>query len=392
MFLKKLELYCFRNYTHLCFFPSSYNLIVGDNGHGKTNLLEALVLLAYGRSFRAHLPESLVQENKTFARISAQIMKENKNSLLQLSLDVSGKKHFWINQKKSTKPCVSKELPLIVFNPESLVLLKGSAEHRRWWLDHWLSLQGHSLSVQEFKKALLQKNGALKQIRKGLVSGKKACSLLESLNEVFIEKSLNLMKMRKKTLQELSAFLREGGSFIFRGKKRGSLHENLSIEIAYLTKENEMDDDKDEELAFRKQVADNFFREQEAGVSLYGAHRDDFKVFFRGRDSRYFCSQGQQRGLLLALKMAQILWLHHVQKTPCLLLLDDVFSEIDKHLVLNLLHFLDEIPSQVILTSVKTPSFLNRKKFQVFNLYEGVLRKEKISERRAQPLDKLPSL
>lgn len=144
---------------------------------------------------------------------------------------------------------------------------------------------------------------------------------------------------------------------------------------------------KEEEKVFRKQVADNFFLEQEAGISLYGAHRDDFKVFFREKDSWYFCSQGQQRGLLLVLKIAQILWLHYIQKTSCLLLLDDVFSEIDKHLVLNLLHFLDEIPSQIILTSVKTPSFLNRKKFQVFNLYEGVLRKENLSERRAQPFD-----
>lgn len=204
MFLKKVEIQCFRNYTHLCFFPFSHNLIVGDNGHGKTNLLEALVLLAYGRSFRAHLPESFVQEGKTSARISVQTIRENKSSLLQISLDKSGKKQFWINQKRSSGFFVSRDFPLVVFNSEGLVLLKGSAEHRRWWLDHWLSLQGQGLFVQEFKKALVQKNGVLKQVRRKLISGKKAHALLESLNEIFIEKSLSLVKMRRKALRELS--------------------------------------------------------------------------------------------------------------------------------------------------------------------------------------------
>ena len=391
MFLKKLELHHFRNYKHLNFFPSSQNVIVGDNGHGKTNLLEALVLLAYGRSFRAHLPESLVQEKEGCAYVSADIENGRKNSLLQISLTSSGKKQFWINEKKSTGFCVSKEFPLVVFSPESLVLLKGSAEHRRWWLDYWLSMQGQGGFVQGFKEALMQKNRFLKQIQKGVASRRKVHPLLESLNEIFIEKNLSLVKMRKKALQGLGVFLADGGEALFqRAKGLPQSQGKLSVEAYYFMKGQEQGGDEDIESMFRKQVEDSFFREQEAGTSLYGAHRDDFKIFFQGRDSRYFCSQGQQRGLLLALKMAQILWFHHVHKNSCLLLLDDVFSEIDKHLVLNLLHFLNKIPSQIILTSVKTPSFLDRKKFQVFNLREGVLRKETTNERRTQSFREWP--
>ena len=390
MLLKKLELCCFRNYTHLSFFPSSRNLIVGSNGHGKTNLLEALVLLAYGRSFRAHLPESLVQEKKKTAHISAYIEREGKNSCLQMSLTDSGKKQFWLDEKKSTGLRLSKEIPLILFSPESLVLLKGSAEHRRWWLDYWLSMQGRGSFVQEFKKALIQKNGLLRQIRKGVISGKKARSLLESLNELFVRRSLSLIEARKKALQDLSVFLSEGGEALFQNKKTPQTGEKPPIEVRYAMKALEHCENGQIETQFKEQVEKSFFAEQEAGMSLCGAHRDDFKVLFQGKDSRYFCSQGQQRGLLLVLKMAQVLWFHHVNKNSCLLLLDDVFSEIDKHLVLNLLHFLDEIPSQIILTSVKTPSFLDRKKFQVFSLHEGTLRKEKISERRAQFEEPLP--
>ena len=390
MLLKKLELHCFRNYTHLSFVPSSQTLIVGNNGHGKTNLLEALFLLAYGRSFRAHLPESLVQDKKDIARISAHIEKGSKKSLLQLSLTKAGKKQFWINEKKSMGFRVSQDFPLVIFSPESLVLLKGSAEHRRYWLDSCLSMQGQGKVVREFKRALAQRNGLLKQIQKGLVLEQRARPLLESLNELFIEKNLNLVKERRNFLLGLKVFLEESGSFVFQGIKGPFFKEILSVEARYLGKGQ--DGEEDIEKIFRKKVEESFFLEQKAGVSLYGAHRDDFKIFFQGKDSRYFCSQGQQRGLLLALKMAQILWFHHVQKTSCLLLLDDVFSEIDKHLVLNLLDFLNEIPSQTILTSVKTPSFLNRKKFQVFSLYKGVLRKEILSERRTQAFGGLSSL
>jgi DNA replication and repair protein RecF len=390
MFLKKLELRCFRNYTHLSFSPSPRSLIVGSNGQGKTNLLEALALLAYGRSFRVHLPESLVQEKKKSAYISAHIEKGDKNNHLQVSLTDSGKKQFWVDEKKSTGLRLSKEIPLILFSPESLVLLKGSAEHRRWWMDYWLNMQGRGAFVQGFKKALVQKNGLLRQIRKRVISGKKAHSLLESVNEVFVRQSLNLIEVRKKALQDLSVFLSKGGEALFQNNKVSRAVEKLSIEVRYVIKSLEYCENKQIEAQFKKQVEKKFFAEQEAGVSLCGAHRDDFKVFFQGKDSRYFCSQGQQRGLLLVLKMAQVLWFHNVNKSSCLLLLDDVFSEIDKHLVSNLLHFLDEIPSQIILTSVKTPSFLDRKKFQVFSLHEGALRKEKISERRAQFEEPLP--
>ena len=114
------------------FFSFFTNLDRGRNGQGKTNLLEALVFLAYGRSFRAQLPESLVQEGRSSTYVSAEVVKENKYSLLQFCLEKSGTKQFWINEKKNTNSSIFKELPLITFSVESLILLKGSTEHRRW--------------------------------------------------------------------------------------------------------------------------------------------------------------------------------------------------------------------------------------------------------------------
>ena len=217
MVLKKLELYCFRNYNQLCFSPAPRTLIVGDNGQGKTNLLEALAMLTHGRSFRAHFPESLIQEKKTKALISAQVFNKSKNLILKMSLQNTGKKQFWINEKKSSFFHISQEMPLILFNPESLFLLKGSADLRRDWLDQWLILQGKANVVLDFRRVLRQKNQLLKQIQKGIIpSGKKSTLLLESLNELFIQKSLRLSVVRQKSLQELEVFFNRSANFFLK--------------------------------------------------------------------------------------------------------------------------------------------------------------------------------
>ncbi len=387
LFLKRLDLHCFRNYSSLRFSPSSQSLIVGGNGQGKTNILEALTLLFTGCSFRASLPETLIQEGRLSTCISAEVFEGDKKSFLKFILEDSGKRQFLINNKRSSFSSLYRQLPLIVFNPESLNLLKGPAENRRWWLDHWLGLQEKKSFSRDFKKALLQKNQLLKQVKKGFVSKKKAQALLESINEIFVEKSLHLVKARRLALEELNLFLAESAEFIFRDFKgeNNTIRKNkeLKIGLSYTMKGQEQDSFIKREELFKQNSSKRLFQEMEAGLSLYGAHRDDFKVFFQSRDSRYFCSQGQQRALLLSIKIAQILWLFRVRKNRgLLLLLDDVFSEIDKHLIFNLLQFLNEIPSQIILTSTEIPSFLDKRKFQVFYLNEGVLRKENTSGRK----------
>ncbi|MDE0518032.1 MAG: hypothetical protein OXH36_00530, partial [Bdellovibrionales bacterium] len=130
MFVEKLEVHCFRNYSHLCFFPASKSLIVGDNGQGKTNLLEALVLLAYGRSFRASHLGSLVQEGKDAASILAWVSEEERKSVLRLCLNKKEQRKFWVNNKRKTPSSMGAELPLIVFSPESTPHVRGHCVQR----------------------------------------------------------------------------------------------------------------------------------------------------------------------------------------------------------------------------------------------------------------------
>ena len=214
MLLKSLTLFCFRNYQKLSFSPAQRTLVVGDNGRGKTNLLEALVLLTQGRSFRACLPETLIQTSQPTAHIVAQTTEEK---ALSLKLERAGKRSFFIDNRPARKSDIACALPTLFFGPESLLLLKGPAVGRRWWLDDWLSAQGQAEVVRDFSRILLRKNQLLKQIQKGELSRGRAKTLLESINELFAEKNQALVRARKQALEELTGFFKEGVQAVLEG-------------------------------------------------------------------------------------------------------------------------------------------------------------------------------
>ena len=379
MILEKLALRNFRNYNDFIFSPASRSLIVGDNGKGKTNLLEALTLLFYGRSFRICLPESFVYYQKNEAFVSAQIGQEGKTYKLHLTLRSStGKKQFFVNNKKSSAFFISSKWPMVLFSPESLTFLKGSAQQRRDWLDLCLIQQGHSKAVRSFREIFRQKKHLLSQIKKDQISKVKAREALASLNEIFSQKSSDLIMTRRLWLKEIKEFLLPISKALFRSSELEETDleyfvKGLDQEKIFIDANSEIYGNKEETREdfcqkIQKKLEERLGLEMEAGVCLYGPHRDDFKLFFKKKQARYFCSQGQQRGLLLALKLAQIKWLKEKQNKSALLLLDDVFSEIDKHLLLNLLQFLEKISAQMMLTSTKVPSCLNTKNFSIFYL------------------------
>ena len=370
MFLEKLKLENFRNYSRFCFYPSQRTLILGNNGQGKTNLLESLSLLAYGKSFRVALPCSLVQEGKSQAEVFADIVSEKKHTNLKFLLKTTGEKSFFINNKKALSNEMSQTLPLAVFSPESMTFLKGSAEQRRDWMDACLKSLGQGVKVREFKKALMQKNAFLRELQKDFKPSDKAISYLQSLNEVFKEKSLALITARSKLLKKLGTFYHESYRQIF--KDIGLQIKNSNqIKLVYLRSGKKLEQDL--ETDFNQDLSQVFLKEQKAGLSLLGPHRDDFKINLNGKDARFYCSQGQQRALILALKTAITLFFYRVRHEVCLILLDDIFSEIDNRFLKNLLSFFNSLSSQIIITATKTPDFLDKKKVATFYLEKGVL-------------------
>ena len=379
MVLEKVTLKNFRNYSDFIFSPASRSLIIGDNGKGKTNLLEALTLLFWIRSFRVCLPESLVNNQEEEAFLSAQVCQDGTTDTLQLILNpFTSRKQIFVNNKKSNAFFISSKWPLVLFSPESLTFLKGSAQQRRDWLDLCLIQTGKSKVVKDFKKIFKQKKHFLSQVKKFQIPRKKASDTLMSLNEIFAQKSSDLVMSRRTWLKEIKEFLLPMSSTLFHIDAleetnleyfvKGIDQEKIFIDADLLNEKETKESKVNFHQKFRKKLEERLALEMETGICLYGPHRDDFKLFFKRKQARYFSSQGQQRGLLLALKLAQIQWLKEKQNKSALLLLDDVFSEIDKHLLLNLLQFLEKVPVQMMLTSTQVPSCLDTTKFSIFYL------------------------
>lgn len=368
MFLKKLELSHFRNYSHLCFDVPERLLIVGPNGEGKTNILEALSLLIQGRSFRVSEPHAFVQNLYKKSSVNAEfVFKENHHDL-RLTLDLEGKKHLFFNQKPTSHYMLQQKIALILFGPESLLLLKEGAEGRRRWMDQWLKMQGQGACVAAFRKVWEQKNSLLMKIKKGKMRQREGIKWMESLNPLFVQKSLDLSQSRRKALKSLEEFFyQKAGALLHKKGRKFLLREEL--EICYLGHSEGLK----KEQSLLNRVEQGLLKEVERGFCLYGAHREDFQICYKKKDSRYYSSQGEQRAFLLALKQAQVQWIHQFQDRPVIWLLDDVFSEIDKHLIQNLLHFIKTICAQVIFTSTFTPDFPDKGFFTVFFLKKGTL-------------------
>jgi len=192
MFLKRLSLYNFRNYERLCFFPEQCSLIVGENGAGKTNILEALFFLVRGRSFRSSYPGSLIFYEKPVSQVSAEFAFDQKEEKVDMFLEKTGKKKVYLNGKVTTSSFLNRRIVTVLFSPESLTLLKSSANYRRLWVDQWLEMRGEDHYVRQFKKILIQKKRLLAQIKTGLISQKQGKHLQEGINEIFLQNSLNL--------------------------------------------------------------------------------------------------------------------------------------------------------------------------------------------------------
>ena len=390
MFLKRLELFNFRNYKSAVFEPEEKTLILGANGQGKTNLLEAICLVVTGGSFRVNNKDSIIYENERESVIrslwetgESSSVEQNRQNFISLNVQRSGEKNLYLDKKRTRFSYITQYFPLVLFSPESLNLLKNSADERRRWLDSWLLTQGLSSAVSEFKKSFRQKRSLLHHIKTGRLKTDQARVLLDSANESFIKQSVNLVRNRRQCLRRLLDFMKESaGHLLYRSGRKESSYEDF-LNLKYVAKGVEGEEDIGEET-FSSLIEENVEKEMESGVCLYGAHRDDFQILLHGKDARYYCSQGQLRILLLALITGQLGWFREVKDKTPLLLLDDVFSEIDNFFCYNLLYYLESFSSQMLITSTQVPEYFSRKnKVNVVNIKQATIKRESIYEGRA---------
>lgn len=355
MKVSELQLLNFRNFSNLHLsLGEGVNVFVGDNGQGKTNLIEAIYLLTKGQSFRPTKTDSFLKKDNhtnTQGYAGLRVLASGLESKIKMKLTES-RKLYTKNDKRVSSAQLVKDFPVVLFSPESLAAIKSGPEERRILLDDWLVLlDAKQLSlINEFKKILKSRNRVLKDIKATEGSASQHKAVLASLNELYYPLAAKLTHKRILALKKLLPAFTEAMNGINSGN---NVDKTVDITVDYLmSSENIMGKTESEIYEMMIKRSEQLYAaEQESGQSLVGPHKHDVKFLMFGEDSRYYCSQGQQRALILAFKMAQIIEFHKVFNDYPLLLLDDVLSELDQKKRTHLVKFLRQIDSQIFVTT-----------------------------------------
>ena len=317
MQLTHLTVRDFRSFEAYDLDPSpATTILVGRNAVGKTNLVEALQLLTAGQSFRRPSPRELVREGAERAMAAARL--EGEGRVVDIRLDVAGgKRSFKRNGKGVAAAGVRGIVPSVLFCPDHLDMVKRSARVRREALDDFgMQLnEQYAKLVSAYARSVEQRNALLKE--PVLDAG-----LLEAWDESIALTGAALLQHRCALLGRVRAHMAEAYATI-------APHEEIGV--AYEATVGPIEGASREELADRLVEAFRARRDEERrrGMTLAGPHRDEIVFTIDGRDARAFGSQGQQRSVVLAWKMAEVRVTRDILGRYPLLLLDDVMSELD---------------------------------------------------------------
>lgn len=359
MYLEKLDLIRFRNYWNCSVkFQAQKTILVGKNAQGKSNLLEAVELLATLKSHRTTKDQDLVFQDATVGQIEARVKGRYAHSELTLTLRHKGRRTVAINHESLRRQLdFLGGLNAVEFSSLDLDLVRGSPEKRRHWIDQLLvQIEPiYAYILQEYNKVLRQRNALLKKIRKSL----------DDAPHTSIENS---------TWEELAlwdAQLAANGSRVMRRRARvmtrllpiaQQWHRRISqatetLDIDYASNVTWSEDNPEQvQQAILDRIQLRQAAEHNLGTTVVGPHRDEIEFKVNETPARSYGSQGQQRTLVLALKLAELELIEKVVGEPPLLLLDDVLAELDLDRQNQLLTAIED-RFQTLITTTHLTSF-----------------------------------
>ena len=334
MILRKIKLVNFRNYANLNInFSKNINIIIGDNAQGKTNLLESIYTLALTKSYRTTNDANLIRnnqekfivvgeikDNSVFKKLSVEL--HNNNKIVKLNDNIINKISDYIGN-----------LYVILSSPDDLQIIKGSPSERRNFLNIEISQlsSNYIKKYNEFNKILKMRNDYLKLL---LTNNLSDYSYLDILTNNLIERELDIYIERNNFINNINENL-------------SKIYENImdisNLKILYQPniEINDFDRDNLREI-LKDKYKKNIKREILMGMTLYGPHRDDFTFIIEENDIKIYGSQGQQKIAFIALKFAEIPIFEEKTGTKPVILLDDIFSELDKKKKNRLMKYINE--------------------------------------------------
>ena len=361
MKIKKLVLKNYRNCLNIELeFPTKQTLIIGKNAQGKTNILESIYFLSDLKSPRTSVIGDLINIQKENFEINALIEKHQTEIELNYVYGPDKKREIKINGVKSTPKDFKSILKTVLFSSKDLMLLRGAPEDRRNWLDRAISqiYPAYDERLSKYDKIRIQKNNLLKN---EVIDE----TLLDIYNEQLIITGSNIIFLRKKFLKEIERFA---------VKRHRDISECEDFSLNYTCPENEIESISE---YLKQQLIDKRNEEFGRRQACVGPHRDDIEFTINGMDASKFASQGQQRTLVLALKLSEMEIIQEKTGYYPILLLDDVLAELDDIRQNFLLKSLKN-NTQTIITSVDTLLFEQDflKNVTIFNIKNGNIWRE----------------
>jgi DNA replication and repair protein RecF len=339
LLLRRLQLRNHRNYAHLDIsMEPGVNVFIGANGQGKTNLLEAVAMLALSASPRARREIELVGPVAPASRIEAEVESAGRRIELTIALNVDGdraRRTIEVDGARRRAFDLPGHFRVTLFWPDDLGLIKAGPDQRRRFLNQLLVQvePGYARSLSGLRRILEQRNSLLKRI----AAGDETADALEVWNSELVRVGSEVVSARASAVRELAPAAARCHSEIGSGER---------LDIDYLGPPEDLAE------AVHNSLAEDLRR----GVTSVGPHRDDLRVLLDGQDARGYASQGQQRTAVVSLKLAEAELVARRTGEPPVLLLDDVLSELDLERRAALLRHVGG-GGQVVITSVDVGPF-----------------------------------
>lgn len=353
MYLKRLELENFRNYEKQEInLINGINLFLGRNAQGKTNIIEALYVCSFGKSYRTTKDNELIMFNKPYCKINLDYLKGDINSNTSFYIDNLNRKQIKNNEVKVKKIAdYVGEIPVVIFSPESLDIVKGSPAKRRNFVDMICCQLSKSYIIchHEYMKCFKMKNTMLKQdvIDEGYI---------EVLHEKMSGYIKKIVETRLKVIEKIEQYAKSIQKKLTNGAEDIVL--NYKSDFIGMN-ENEI----------KKYLDDHLYIDKLRKSCVKGIQRDDIEILVDSNEVAVYGSQGQKRTSLLTLKLANFELLKDVKGENPILLLDDIMSELDGVRTNFLLEYIENYQS--IITTTEDTFVKDIQNIKYFNVESG---------------------
>ena len=372
MRIKRLKVENFRNLEKLDIkFSDGVNIIYGNNAQGKTNIIEAIYIFSFGRSFRANRDIELLKFDKEYFLSNIEIMKKDRELEMDFGFDkLSNKKMIKVNgviQKKISD--IIGKLNVVVFKPEDIKIVTDAPSVRRKYIDYLISSisKGYLENITKYKKVLEERNNLLKEIKVKL----KGNRVLERDDEDFLDvydkllSKLNceIYNERKRVIEKLNNYI-----YGIHLKLTESYINNEKLHIKYVSNVEE-----DIQKMYNDLIKSRL-NDINKGYTSFGIHRDDYIISINSLDVSIYGSQGQKKSSIISLKLSELKVIEEVIGEKPVLLLDDYMSELDEKRRIKFLDIIEDI--QIIITTTHKIS-IDGKENTYFYVDNGKIEREK---------------